>query len=83
MDKSSQQDSKNKTGNQAQPSSLGTTSDVNVVQSSKSDKKHNNESKQNGKSQKDSSKSQEEITNDDALKSKYKKKGKIPMFILW
>ena len=66
-DKSSQKDSKNKTINQEQPSSPGTTSDVNVVQSSKSNKKQNNESKQKGKAQKDSIKRQEETTNDDPL----------------
>ena len=52
MDKSSQKDSKNNIFNQAQPSSPGTTSDVNVVQSFKTDKK-NNESKQKGKAKKD------------------------------
>lgn len=78
MDKSSQKDSKNKIVNQAQPSSPGTMSDVNVVQSFKSDKKQNNESKQKRKAQKDSSKSQEKTTNDDAPKSKSKKKVKYP-----
>ena len=78
MDKSSKKDSKNKIANQEQPSSPSTTLDVNVVQSSKSDKMQNNESKQKGKAQKDFSKSQEKTTNDDAPKSKSKKKVKYP-----
>jgi hypothetical protein len=49
MEKYSQKDSKNNIINQAQPSSPGTMSYVNVLQSSNSDKKQNNDSKKREK----------------------------------
>lgn len=53
-------------------------SDVNVFQYSMSDKMKNNKSKQKDKAQKDSSKNEKKTTNDNAPKSKYKKKVKYP-----